>query len=107
MAGGKRSVPCAYDRYVLSLYPTGDVLPCAREDWIHFGSVLDSPVDEIWFGKSAKDVRRRMKKEVCPSCDFYCGAEYTLKKEFFTYLRYFLKATLSRRPKKSNPISPS
>jgi len=94
MAGRKRAIPCAYDRYVLSLYPTGEVLPCSREDWILFGNVREGDVDRIWFGPEARAVRKRMKKEVCPTCDFYCGAEYSLKKEFFTYCGFYLGEAL-------------
>ncbi|PIS37414.1 MAG: hypothetical protein COT35_06145 [Nitrospirae bacterium CG08_land_8_20_14_0_20_52_24] len=91
MNGGMRSVPCAYDRYVLSLYPTGEVLPCAKEDWVLFGNVHERAVDEIWFGKESKKIRKRMRKEACPTCSFYCGAEYSLSKEFFTYFNYRVK----------------
>jgi MoaA/NifB/PqqE/SkfB family radical SAM enzyme len=100
MSGGKRTVPCAFDRYVLSFYPTGDVLPCAKEKWIHFGSVNDKPVDEIWFSEESKNIRKRMRKEVCPRCNFYCGAEYSIRKEFFSYVGYCIKSAIS-----SNNIS--
>lgn len=90
MEGGKRQSPCAFDRYVLSLYPTGEVLPCSREDWILFGNVYDRPVDQIWFGREANAIRRRMKEEVCPTCSFYCGVEFALQKEFFKYLRFYI-----------------
>ena len=95
MAGGKRTVPCAYDRYVLSLYPTGDVLPCATENWFLFGSVYEKGIDDIWFSAKAKEIRKQMRKRVCPSCSFYCGAEYALKKEFFTYFSYYLKSSIT------------
>ncbi len=95
MNGGKRTVPCAYDRYVLSLYPTGEVLPCSKKDWIRFGNVYADSVDQIWFRKDSKAIRKRMKKDVCPNCDFYCGAEYSLRKEFFTYFQYQVKERLS------------
>ena len=94
MVGGKRAVPCAWDRYVLSLYPTGEVLPCSRENWIHFGNVYEKPVDEIWFSQESKKIRKKVRKEVCPTCNFYCSAEYSLKKEFFTYFGYYVKTTL-------------
>ena len=89
--GAKRKSPCAFARYVLSLYPTGDILPCSREDWIVFGNVNDEPVDKIWFGDKAKEIRRKMRKEVCPRCPSYCGVEFSLQKEFFTYAKYYLK----------------
>ena len=95
MDGGKRTVPCAYDRYVLSLYPTGDVLPCATENWFLFGSVYEKRIDDIWFNKKTKEIRKQMRQRVCPSCSFYCGAEYALKKEFFTYFSYYLKSSIT------------
>jgi MoaA/NifB/PqqE/SkfB family radical SAM enzyme len=95
MNGAKRKSPCAFDRYVFSLYPTGEVLPCSREEWIVFGNVHEASADEIWFGPKAKTVRRRMKREVCPRCSFYCGVEYALQKEFFTYLQFYLKKKIT------------
>ena len=95
MHGGKRTVPCAYDRYVLSLYPTGEVLPCAKEKWVSFGNVNKEQVDTIWYSERSRKIRKKMIREVCPTCTFYCGAEYSLKKEFFTYLGYRLKSIFS------------
>ena len=96
MGGLKRKSPCAFDRYVFSLYPTGEVLPCSREDWILFGNVYEQTVDEIWFGRRAKEIRKRMREKVCPGCSFYCGVEFSLQKEFFTYLKFYLKRYLSK-----------
>jgi MoaA/NifB/PqqE/SkfB family radical SAM enzyme len=95
MGGGRRRIPCAYDRYVLSLYPTGEVLPCATASWGVFGNVRDIGLEELWFGREARRIRRRMRREVCPGCNFYCGAEYSLKKEFFTYALDVVKRSLS------------
>lgn len=94
MNGEKRKSPCAFDRYVFSLYPTGEVLPCSREDWIVFGNVYEQTVDRIWYSRKSKEVRHKMKKEVCPTCSFYCGVEFSLQKEFFTYLIFYLKRKL-------------
>ena len=91
MNGAKRKSPCAFDRYVLSLYPTGEVLPCSRKDWIVFGNVYDQPPDRIWFGQRAEEVRQRMRKEVCPTCSSYCGVEFSLQKEFFKYFGFYLR----------------
>jgi len=91
MKGDKRKSPCAFDRYVFSLYPTGEVLPCSREKWITFGNVYEKSAHEIWFGDKAREVRQRMKKKVCPRCSSYCGVEFSLQKEFFSYAKYFFK----------------
>ena len=80
-----------------------DTLPCSKEDWILFGNVHEKPVDEIWYSRESKNIRKKMRKEVCPTCKFYCGAEYSLKKEFFTYFRYYLKTSLL--PTLKSPIS--
>lgn len=92
--GGKRRIPCAYDRYVLSLYPTGEVVPCSKENWIKFGDVNKESLQNIWYGKKSKRIRKKMRQEVCSRCSFYCGAEYSLQKEFFTYFSYYLKEAL-------------
>lgn len=98
MDGAKRKTPCAFDRYVLSLYPTGEILSCSQEDWILFGNVFDQPVDEIWFGARARKIRRRVKREVCPTCPAYCGVEFSVRQEFFAYLLFLLKQRARRRP---------
>lgn len=98
MEGADRRIPCAFDRYVFSLYPTGEVLPCSREDWILFGNVYKEPADKIWFGKRAKMIRRKMRREVCSSCTFYCGIEFSLQKEFFSYLKFYLKKIYQPSP---------
>jgi MoaA/NifB/PqqE/SkfB family radical SAM enzyme len=96
MEGKKRRIPCAFDRYVFSLYPTGEVLPCSREDWILYGNAYEANVDDIWFGKRANQVRKKMRREVCPGCSNYCVAEFSLKKEFFTYFLYYSKNIIKR-----------
>lgn len=95
MNGAKRKSPCPFDRYVFSLYPTGEVLPCSQRDWIMFGNVYDHPADRIWYGQKAEEIRERMKREVCPTCSSYCGVEFALQKEFFKYLRFYLKRRIS------------
>jgi MoaA/NifB/PqqE/SkfB family radical SAM enzyme len=90
-AGNHRRSPCAFDRYILSLYPTGEILPCSARDWIFFGNVYEEAVDKIWYSPSANVVRKRMRKEVCPSCSAYCAVEFSLKKEFARYFAFYLR----------------
>jgi MoaA/NifB/PqqE/SkfB family radical SAM enzyme len=94
--GKRRRSPCAFDRYVLSLYPTGEVLPCSRKDWIVFGNVHDEAVDRIWYSQKADAVRKRMKREVCPNCPAYCAVEFSLQKEFAVYFAFYLRRLLSK-----------
>jgi MoaA/NifB/PqqE/SkfB family radical SAM enzyme len=89
--GANRKSPCAFDRYVFSLYPTGEVLPCSKEDWIVFGNVYSDSVDKIWFSRNSKEIRKRMRKDVCPTCANYCGVEFSLQKEFFKYFKFYIK----------------
>jgi MoaA/NifB/PqqE/SkfB family radical SAM enzyme len=105
IGGAKRKSPCAFDRYVFSLYPTGEVLPCSREDWIVFGNVFEQSPDNIWFSNKAKEIRRKMRKEVCPTCSFYCGVEFALQKEFFTYLLFYLRNRIFNFSKNNNRSS--
>jgi MoaA/NifB/PqqE/SkfB family radical SAM enzyme len=94
--GKRRRSPCAFDRYVLSLYPTGEVLPCSRKDWIMFGNVYDKTIDKIWFGPKADAVRKRMRREVCPNCSAYCAVEFSLQKEFVKYFAFYLRRLVFR-----------
>jgi MoaA/NifB/PqqE/SkfB family radical SAM enzyme len=96
--GNRRKSPCAFDRYVLSLYPTGEVLPCSRADWIMFGNVYDQAVDRIWYSEKADAVRKRMKSEVCPSCPAYCAVEFSAQKEFLRYLMFYLRRLVFKKP---------
>jgi MoaA/NifB/PqqE/SkfB family radical SAM enzyme len=99
--GNHRRSPCAFDRYILSLYPTGEVLPCSRKDWIVFGSVYDETVEKIWYSKKAGTVRKRMRKEVCPNCSAYCAVEFSLQKEFVRYLVFYLRRLVSGNASRS------
>ena len=91
MDGAKRKIPCAFDRYIISIYPTGEILPCSRRDWIVYGNVYDKAADDIWFSSKTKKIRQRMIREVCPTCSNMCQIEFSLEEEFFTYLRFYLK----------------
>jgi MoaA/NifB/PqqE/SkfB family radical SAM enzyme len=89
--GNQRKSPCAFDRYIFSIYPTGEVLPCSARDWIMFGSIYEEAVEKIWYGRRANAVRKRIKKEVCPTCSAYCAVEFSLQKEFFKYFAYYVR----------------
>ncbi len=95
--GEQRRSPCAFDRYVLSLYPTGEVLPCSRKDWILFGNVHEDAIDRIWFSQKADAIRKRVRREVCPGCSAYCAVEFSLQKEFLRYFVFYLRRLLSRK----------
>ncbi len=97
MDGAKRKIPCAFDRYIISLYPTGEILPCSRRDWLVYGNVYDSKADDIWFSRETRNIRQRMKKEVCPTCSNMCQVEVSLEEEFFTYLKFYLKRKILNR----------
>jgi MoaA/NifB/PqqE/SkfB family radical SAM enzyme len=99
--GKRRRSPCAFDRYVLSLYPTGEVLPCSRKDWILFGSVHEESIDKLWFSQKADSIRERMKREVCPGCSEYCAVEFSLQKEFLRYFAFYMKRLMTQN---MNPL---
>jgi MoaA/NifB/PqqE/SkfB family radical SAM enzyme len=98
-SGARRKSPCAFDRYILSLYPTGEVLPCSAKDWILFGNIYDTPVDQIWYGNRARSMRKKIKREICPTCPAYCAVEFSLQKEFVKYFLFYVRRLLS--PKKN------
>lgn len=89
--GSMRKIPCAFDRYMISIYPTGEILPCSREPWTVMGNVYEEPVDQIWFGEKAQRIREKIWKDLCPTCMFFCSVEYAIKKEMFSFGRYAAK----------------
>jgi MoaA/NifB/PqqE/SkfB family radical SAM enzyme len=91
MDGKPRNIPCAFDRYIISLYPTGEILPCSQRDWIVYGNIYDNSVNDIWYSSKAKEVRKKMKKYVCPTCSNMCQVEFSLAEEFFTFTKYIFK----------------
>jgi MoaA/NifB/PqqE/SkfB family radical SAM enzyme len=93
--GKRRKSPCAFDRYIFSIYPTGEVLPCSARDWIMFGNVHEEAVEKIWYGQKADAVRKRMKAEVCPTCPAYCAVEFSLQKEFLKYFAFYVRGIMS------------
>jgi MoaA/NifB/PqqE/SkfB family radical SAM enzyme len=99
-AGRHRQSPCAFDRYILSLYPTGEIMPCSARDWILFGNVYDEALDSIWYGPRADAIRKRMRREVCPTCSAYCAVEFSLQKEFLKYFAFYVRRILSGKEKK-------
>jgi MoaA/NifB/PqqE/SkfB family radical SAM enzyme len=72
LRGGRRTAACIFRRGGFFLEPTGQVRPCWRSSELLFGSIHDTPFEEIWNGKararvtsgSSRNCSRRSQEEL-------------------------------------------
>jgi len=91
LEGAGRWMPCGFERLALVLEPSGDLRVCTMRDWTAVGNVRDKSAAEAGIATKSREVRSRLRKEVCKDCPNYCTTDYALEKEFFVYAAYFFK----------------
>jgi MoaA/NifB/PqqE/SkfB family radical SAM enzyme len=96
LEGAGRWMPCGFERFALVLEPAGDLRVCTMRDWTSVGNVRGQSALAADIKKKSREVRSRLRKEVCPDCPNYCTTEYALQKEFFIYAAYFFKKRILR-----------
>lgn len=94
LEGARRWMPCGFERFALVLEPTGDLMVCTMRDWTTVGNIKGKSVKEAGIAKKSREVRSRLRKEVCPDCPNYCTTDFALEKEFFVYAAYLFKKRL-------------
>lgn len=90
MRGSPRRLPCAVLYNNLFMRTNGDVYACAMSSQIEpkaYGNVHQDRIDNIWFSKKAKAIRRKLKGSVCPTCPSGCGIISSLRNEVFYLAR--------------------
>ncbi len=65
IARNDRSFPCRELRDLIYMLPNGDVVRCGM-DHEPVGNVLESSIEEIWYGDRVEPHRRKV--EACPGC---------------------------------------
>jgi sulfatase maturation enzyme AslB (radical SAM superfamily) len=95
IAGAKRKIPCALPYHALGMTPEGDLFICGNDSLV-YGNVYDAPIDKIWYSEEAKQIRRKAKKYICPTCAVSCNTSFSLRSEFFYYAKFLLKVALKR-----------
>jgi MoaA/NifB/PqqE/SkfB family radical SAM enzyme len=69
---GRLRAPCSAARETAVIYPTGKVAGCELRSEV-LGDLRDTKMDfsKIWFGRTAKDFRARVRREQC-ACYHHC-----------------------------------
>lgn len=66
--------------------PTGDLIPCPMFPDYKLGNIRDRSVEQIWNGRRARDIRKRLSKGLPPICQKCCfvhsGTESRWKKTY-------------------------
>ena len=80
----KRPFPCLGGYKTMYLDARGNVYPCLMlpVPKFSFGNVRDAPIGKLWYGKTAKDIRRRLNGHLfCIRCTNNCDIMNNLKEE--------------------------
>lgn len=72
LRGGRRTAACVFRRGGFFLEPSGEVRPCWRSSELLFGSIRETPFDEIWNGKARRNVLETIDDRFCSSCPSPC-----------------------------------
>jgi len=76
------SLPCYSPWYFMGIRPNGDVYPCGVDSPKPFGNILHNSLQDIWYGKSFNNFRKRLLKKDLPSfCRECCGMTVLITKD--------------------------
>lgn len=89
---------CIVGIYKIFILPSGDVSLCnIMHERAVAGNVNENSLSDIWFGKKANEIRKKIKDKKCPSCWLSCFAEDNIRFSpvfFLKNIEYFLRKTL-------------
>ena len=90
----KRPFPCLGGYKTMYLDARGNVYPCLMLPIPKFlvGNIRDCPVEELWHGPTAKDIRKRLKGHLyCTRCTNNCDIMNNLKEEVWDFGMFMMK----------------
>ena len=91
VSGEKRRLPCFLLHHYVRLDSDGMLCSCYADSSLVYGSLVDTPPDELWYSDKARELRRRVEKYLCPSCTIYCDLAFCFSQEFFYYAKFLIK----------------
>ncbi len=80
----KRTFPCLGGYKTMYLDARGNVYPCLMLPIpkFSFGNIRETPIDELWLGEQARDIRRRLRGHLfCIRCTNNCDIINNVKEE--------------------------
>jgi len=90
VGGGKRRLPCYLLYYFAEVDSDGTLRVCVQRNSLDYGNVRAESPDRIWYSEKAREIRRRARESLCPSCDACCDVSSALAQEFFRYASFLL-----------------
>ncbi len=88
--GYKRTMPCPFRSQGLLLNPYGDLYYCENSKAL--GNVLETPADQLYFGKENLAHREEIKTNICPTCLSPCQVNVGAMKQFIPYAQFLVRA---------------
>jgi len=88
--GEKRRLPCYLLYYFAEVDSDGTLRVCVQRNALDYGNVRVESPDRIWYSGKAREIRRKTRESLCPSCDACCDVSSALAQEFFRYARFLL-----------------
>ena len=90
VGGGKRRLPCYLLYYFAEVDSDGTLRVCVQRNSLDYGNVRVESPDRIWYSEKAREIRRKARELLCPSCDACCDVSFALAQEFFFYSSFLL-----------------
>jgi MoaA/NifB/PqqE/SkfB family radical SAM enzyme len=90
VGGGKRRLPCYLLYYFAEVDSDGTLRVCVQRNSLDYGNVRVESPDRIWYSEKAREIRRKARELLCPSCDACCDVSSALAQEFFCYASFLL-----------------
>jgi len=90
VGGGKRRLPCYLLYYFAEVDSDGTLRVCVQRNSLDYGNVRVESPDRIWYSEKAREIRRKARESLCPSCESCCDVSSALAQEFFCYASFLL-----------------
>jgi MoaA/NifB/PqqE/SkfB family radical SAM enzyme len=89
LAGKKRKLPCFMLYHQVFLESNGDLRICSCDNSLIYGNIRQDNIENIWYSKKTRNLRQKIKRELCPSCTVNCDTAFTFTHEFFYFAGYY------------------
>jgi hypothetical protein len=89
--GARRKLPCSLRHQHAGIDSDGTLYACIPAMSLTYGNVRDETPDKLWYSDRAREIRRKIKKNLCPRCIDSSDMAFSLRQEFFYYTGFLLK----------------
>jgi MoaA/NifB/PqqE/SkfB family radical SAM enzyme len=104
ISGEKRRLPCYMLYYFIHIKSHGELGMCSTSKDLVYGNAQEETADKIWYSQKAKDLRKRVSTQLCPTCTTQCDSAFSLTHEIFYYGRFWLNNKIRTLTNKTDDI---